>query len=70
MSRLRWTAALLTSLCLSPAADIEILRDRWGVPHIYAKNIDDLFCRLSQSTVLVPVACPPIEPAQAREIGY
>lgn len=43
MSRLRWTAALLTSLCLSPAADIEILRDRWGVPHIYAKNIDDLF---------------------------
>lgn len=25
------------------AADIEILRDRWGVPHIYAKSADDLF---------------------------
>ena len=23
--------------------DVEILRDRWGVPHIYAKNSDDLF---------------------------
>lgn len=22
---------------------VEVLRDRWGVPHIYAKNIDDLF---------------------------
>src|SRR5271166_6303326 len=22
---------------------VEILRDRWGVPHIYAKNSDDLF---------------------------
>ena len=22
---------------------VEILRDRWGVPHIYAKNTDDLF---------------------------
>src|SRR3954447_13664082 len=22
---------------------IEILRDRWGVPHIYAQNADDLF---------------------------
>lgn len=25
------------------AADMEILRDRWGIPHIYAKNLDDLF---------------------------
>src|SRR5258708_29110366 len=24
-------------------APVEILRDRWGVPHIYAKNADDLF---------------------------
>ena len=24
-------------------ADVEVLRDRWGVPHIYAKNMDDLF---------------------------
>jgi penicillin G amidase len=24
-------------------ADVEVLRDRWGVPHIYAKNVDDLF---------------------------
>lgn len=22
---------------------IEIIRDEWGVPHIYARNIDDLF---------------------------
>jgi penicillin G amidase len=22
---------------------VEIIRDRWGVPHIYARNIDDLF---------------------------
>src|SRR5262249_38735001 len=22
---------------------VEVLRDRWGVPHIYAKNTDDLF---------------------------
>jgi penicillin amidase len=24
-------------------ASVEVLRDRWGVPHIYAKNQDDLF---------------------------
>jgi penicillin amidase len=22
---------------------VEVLRDRWGIPHIYAKNADDLF---------------------------
>jgi penicillin amidase len=22
---------------------VEVIRDRWGVPHIYAKNVDDLF---------------------------
>src|SRR5262245_4506583 len=22
---------------------VEVLRDRWGVPHIYARNTDDLF---------------------------
>src|ERR1043165_1925337 len=22
---------------------VEVIRDRWGVPHIYAKNMDDLF---------------------------
>jgi penicillin G amidase len=22
---------------------VEVVRDRWGVPHIYAKNVDDLF---------------------------
>ncbi len=22
---------------------VEVLRDRWGVPHIYAKNLEDLF---------------------------
>src|SRR3990170_4290408 len=24
-------------------AEVEILRDRWGVPHIYAGNLHDLF---------------------------
>ncbi len=24
-------------------AEVEVLRDRWGVPHIYAQNVDDLF---------------------------
>src|SRR5690349_6714158 len=24
-------------------ASVEVLRDRWGVPHIYAQNQDDLF---------------------------
>src|ERR1051326_9165451 len=46
------TAALLLACALtSPAAvrvaglqePIEILRDRWGVPHIYAANQHDLF---------------------------
>ena len=23
--------------------EVEVLRDRWGVPHIYAKNVHDLF---------------------------
>jgi len=23
--------------------EVEVLRDRWGVPHIYASNVDDLF---------------------------
>ena len=22
---------------------VEVIRDRWGVPHIYAQNVDDLF---------------------------
>ena len=38
------TLLLATLIATSlPAADIEILRDRWGVPHIYAKTIDDAF---------------------------
>ncbi|HEY7475629.1 MAG TPA: penicillin acylase family protein [Vicinamibacterales bacterium] len=24
-------------------ADVQVFRDRWGVPHIYAQNVDDLF---------------------------
>lgn len=26
-----------------PREEVEVLRDRWGVPHIYAKNVHDLF---------------------------
>ena len=46
---MKWTIALLAALTLAaqPAADlkapVEILRDKWGVPHIYAQNADDLF---------------------------
>jgi penicillin amidase len=25
------------------ADSVEVIRDRWGVPHIYARNVDDLF---------------------------
>ena len=46
---MKWTIALVTALTLAaqPATDlkapVEILRDKWGVPHIYAQNADDLF---------------------------
>lgn len=39
---MRFAIALLISLPLC-AEKVEILRDKWGVPHIYAKNTDDLF---------------------------
>jgi penicillin amidase len=39
--RLPRTSGELTLDGLS--APVEILRDRWGVPHIYARNLDDLF---------------------------
>ncbi len=43
--------ALLIAACLVVSAErvggvkepVEILRDKWGVPHIYAKNTEDLF---------------------------
>jgi penicillin amidase len=31
-------------------APVEVVRDRWGVPHIYAQNTDDLF--LAQGYVM------------------
>src|SRR5882757_5622677 len=46
---MKWIAAFVTALTLvaQPANDlkapVEILRDKWGVPHIYAQNSDDLF---------------------------
>lgn len=48
----RFTQIILISLMILPLgaekvpglrAPVEILRDKWGVPHIYAKNTDDLF---------------------------
>src|SRR5690349_24761018 len=47
----RTAALLLACVLASPAAvrvaglqePVEILRDRWGVPHIYAANQHDLF---------------------------
>lgn len=40
-----WRAGIAAALVgqLVPAADIEVLRDRWGVPHIYAKTTADAF---------------------------
>ncbi|MEX2263735.1 MAG: penicillin acylase family protein [Bryobacteraceae bacterium] len=49
---MRRTLLLLALVLPLSAADVpvaglkspvEILRDRWGVPHIYAQNVDDLF---------------------------
>src|ERR1700722_15753289 len=46
---MKWIAALLTVLTLTAQsandlkAPVEILRDKWGIPHIYAQNSDDLF---------------------------
>ena len=34
----RISLLVLLLVSLLPAADVEILRDRWGVPHIYAKS--------------------------------
>ena len=46
--KLLWTITFAAfTLAAQPAADlhasVEILRDKWGVPHIYAQNADDLF---------------------------
>ncbi len=41
--RLAALVILSGSVLLARSADIEILRDRWGVPHIYASDTDDLF---------------------------
>lgn len=40
---MRNVAVLLAFVSSTLAGDIEILRDRWGVPHIYAENSDDLY---------------------------
>ena len=45
---MKWTLALLAlTLAAQPATDlkapVEILRDKWGVPHIYAQSSEDLF---------------------------
>ncbi|MBI4877571.1 MAG: penicillin acylase family protein [Acidobacteria bacterium] len=39
----RFGILLLVSSSLAPGAPVEVLRDRWGVPHIYAQSSDDLF---------------------------
>jgi len=48
----KWLCVLCVSVVILPAEDIalpglkqpvEILRDRWGVPHIYAQSQEDLF---------------------------
>jgi len=47
----RWTALAKDSLATISGQlnvpglrdEVEVIRDRWGVPHIYARNTDDLF---------------------------
>ncbi|HET9320471.1 MAG TPA: penicillin acylase family protein, partial [Bryobacteraceae bacterium] len=50
--RARRVLLLVSAVCLcrgekisieGPTQPIEIIRDRWGVPHIYAQNTHDLF---------------------------
>ena len=41
MSRCRRSPA--SSGCPACETQVEVIRDRWGVPHIYAQNTDDLF---------------------------
>jgi penicillin amidase len=38
-----WLLVVLSLSAAHAAAPIEILRDRWGVPHIYASSTEDLF---------------------------
>jgi len=50
---MRWAKLLLIAATVSVSAKpvplaglqqpVEVLRDRWGVPHIYARNTHDLF---------------------------
>ena len=47
MTRAWWLLVITLPLCAEKVhglrEPVEILRDRWGVPHIYAKNTNDLF---------------------------
>jgi penicillin G amidase len=43
MKQFAHVCLLLLTLVPLSASDIEILRDNWGVPHIYAKTADDAF---------------------------
>ena len=38
------------------SAPVRIVRDRWGVPHIYARNRDDVFA--AQGFVQAPTGLP------------
>src|SRR5207342_1529810 len=54
-SEMRGLAVLLSAILIAPVLraenvslpglqkPVEILRDRWGVPHIYAQTVEDLF---------------------------
>ncbi len=51
-SRVRPALLLLSAACIcradvitiqGPSQPVEIIRDRWGVPHIYAQSVHDLF---------------------------
>ena len=49
---------------------VEVIRDEWGVPHIYAQNDDDLF--FAQGYVMAPgsaVADGDVAPLARRAVG-
>ena len=49
---------------------VRVIRDRWGVPHIYAQNIDDLFlARRVATQTAVGVFCKGIRPGAGSALA-
>ena len=46
---------------------VEILTDRWGIPHIYAKELDDAFFAQDGITFVLAKVMPRRRPGQFRQ---